>query len=117
AEEAYRPGNVLRLPETAERRVGEHRLLRLLGQHVGEARVHVAGRDHVRAHAAAGELAGERLREADDPGLRGTVVRLAPVAVDADDARDVHDRAGPLLHHTAGDRGAGAENRRTSRAA
>ena len=71
----------------------EHRLRRLLGQDVGELRLHVAGRDDVRAHVAGAELARERLREADDPGLRGAVVRLAPVAVHADDRGDVDDRA------------------------
>ena len=49
----------------------EHRLGRLLGQHVGQLRLDVAGRDDVRAHVARAELARERLREADDPGLRG----------------------------------------------
>ena len=99
AEEAYRPRDVLRLAEPAERRVREHRGGRLLGQDVGELRLDVAGRDDVRADVAAAELARERLREADDPGLRRRVVRLAPVAVDADDRRDVDDRAGALLHH------------------
>ena len=71
----------------------EHRAGRLLGQHVGQLRLDVAGRDDVGAHVAAAELAGERLREADDPRLRRSVVRLAPVAAHADDRGDVHDRA------------------------
>ena len=74
--------------------VCEHRAGRLLRQHVREPRLHVAGRDDVRAHVPRAELARERLREADDPGLRGGVVRLARVAVHADDRGDVHDRAG-----------------------
>ena len=60
SEEAYRPGHVLRIAEPSERRVVEHRVRRLLGQHVRQLRLHVAGRDDVRAHIAGAELAGER---------------------------------------------------------
>src|SRR3990170_6840135 len=59
AEEAYRPGHVLRVAQPLERRRGEHRARRLLRQHVGQLRLHVARRDDVRAHVAAAELAGE----------------------------------------------------------
>src|SRR2546430_16180567 len=93
------PRHIVRLAEPAERRVAEHRDRRLLGQDVSELRPDVAGRYDVGAYSATAELARERLREADDPGFRRRVVRLAPVAVDADDRRDVHDRAGALPHH------------------
>src|SRR5918998_533943 len=42
AEEAYRPGHVLRVTQAAERRVREHRLRRVLRQHVRELRLDVA---------------------------------------------------------------------------
>ena len=95
----------------AERRVLDHRRGRLFRQHLGELRLHVAGRDDVRADVPRAELARERLREADDPGLRGRVVRLAPVAVHADDRADVDDRPAALLHHRPRHRAAGVEDR------
>src|SRR3954452_22311760 len=111
AEEASRPGDVPRIAEAAERREAEHLRLRVLGDHFGELRLDVTGSDDVRAHVAAAELLRERLREADDPGLRRRVVGLAPVAAYADDRRDVHDRAGAPLHHSAGDRATRVEDR------
>ena len=93
----------------------EHRVGRLLGQDVGQLRLHVAGNDDVRADVPAAELARERLREADDPGLRRRVVRLPPVPVDADDRGDVHDRPRALLHHPARRRAARVEARREVR--
>src|SRR5580765_2799033 len=101
AEEAYRPGYVLRLAEPAERRQVEHLRLRVLRDHLGQLRLDVPGRDNVRTHVAAAELLRERFREADDPGLRRRVVRLAPVATHADDRRDVDDRSRAPLHHSA----------------
>ena len=99
-----------RLAEAAERGVLEHRL-RLLGKHLGQPRLDVTGSDDVGAHAAGTELAGERLGEADHPGLRRRIVRLAPVAVQADDRADVDDRAGSFLHHRPRHGAAGVEDR------
>ena len=45
------------------------------------------------------------------PGLRCRVVRLAPVAVDADDRRDVDDRSRAPLHHRPRHRTARVEDR------
>src|SRR3954447_6747575 len=75
-EEAYRSGHVARIAEPAERRVVQHRLLELVRENIGEPRRDVAGRNHVAPHAARAELARQRLRESDDPGLGGRVVRL-----------------------------------------
>ena len=80
----------------------DHRRGRLLREHVRELCLHVARRDDVRADVPRPELARERLGEADDPGLRRGVVRLAPVAVHADDRADVDDRPRALLHHRPG---------------
>ena len=49
--------------------------------------------------------------DANHPLRRVGVVRLARDAVHADDRGDVHDRAGALLHHPAGHRAAGVEDR------
>ena len=81
AEEPYRAGDVVRVAEPAER--GGLRASPSVAssrQHLGQPCLHVAGGDDVRPHVAAAELPRERLREADDPRLRGRVVRLAPVA-------------------------------------
>src|SRR4051794_32955974 len=111
AEEAYRPGDVLRIAEPAERCEAEHLRLRVLRDHYGELRLDITGSDGVRAHVAAAELLRKRLREADDPGLRRRIVGLAPVAAYAHDRRDVHDRAGPPFHHSPRHRPARVEDR------
>src|SRR5215217_5480358 len=111
AEEAYRSGDVLRISEPTERRELEHLRLRVLRNHVGELRLDVTGSDHVRAYVSAAELLRERLREADDPGLRRRVVGLAPVAPHADDRRDVDDRAGAPFHHPPRNRSTRVEDR------
>src|SRR5690348_12609940 len=62
-QEAYRPRDLVRFRDAAERCVGDHRLRRLLGQHLGEPGLHVPRGDDVRAHAARTELTRKRLRE------------------------------------------------------
>src|SRR5258706_5811430 len=66
-----------------------------------EGRGHVgrdeARRDGVDAHPAAGELLGDRLRQPDQAGLAGGVVRLAGVARETHDRGDV-DHAPLGLH-------------------
>ena len=93
----------------------QHRVGRPFGKDVGQLRLHVAGNDDVGANVPAPELARQRLREPDDPGLRSRVVRLTPVSVDADDRGDVHDRPGPTLHHPARRRATRVEARREVR--
>ena len=93
AQEPYRSGDVLRISELA--RAACSPASRLAPPRGARPSISCGctRRDDVRAHAAAAELARQRLREADDPGLRRCVVRLAQVPVQADDARDVDDRA------------------------
>src|SRR5438874_663251 len=81
------------------------------GEDVRELGLDVAGRDDVCADVPAAELPCQGLREPDDPGLRGRIVRLAPVAMDADDRGHVHDRAAALLHHRPADGTARVEDR------
>src|SRR5207245_5765851 len=101
AQEPYRPRDVLRPAEAAERSVGQHELLHVVGDHLRQPRIDVARRYDVCAYAPIAELACECLREADDARLGGRVIRLARIPVQADDARDVDDRADAALHHSA----------------
>src|SRR5215831_9051664 len=110
-QEPGHPGDLLRLPEPAQRDLLAHPVQRLLGHvghHVGGD---VAGRDRVDgepdpvAHRLAGpveledRLLGQRLREAEQPGLGGGVVDLADVAGLADHRGHVDDPAGAALEH------------------
>src|SRR5437762_1322663 len=104
AQKAYRTGYVFRFAESTERSVLEYESPLLLVQHVRERGRDVAGRDRVHAHAPRAELAREGLRQADDAGLRGRVVRLAGVPVHADDAREIHDRPRAAAKHLPRDR-------------
>src|SRR5215216_444786 len=101
AEKAYRTGHVLRLAETAEWRVAEDETSLLVVQDIGQLGRDVARSDRVDTHTARAELARERLRQPDDARLRGRVVRLPRIAVDADDTREVDDRSRPPAQHLA----------------
>src|SRR5436190_11909058 len=105
-QEADHPGDLLRLPEPAQRDLLAYPvqcLLGHLGHHVGGD---VAGGDRVDgqpdpvAHRLVGpveledRLLGQRLCEAEQPGLRCRVVDLADVAGLADDRGHVDDSAG-----------------------
>src|SRR5439155_8637868 len=65
----------------------------LLAEDVEQRRVDVAGRDRGHEDPLAAYLAGERLREGDDPALRRRVVHGAGDARRAGDARHVDDAA------------------------
>ena len=89
-------------PEAAQRRpLGDLRLERL-GEVLGELGEHEARGDGVDGDPARGELAGGRLGQADQPGLRGAVVRLAHLAGLAGHARDVDDPPAARLEHRPG---------------
>src|SRR5215217_6115877 len=110
AEEVHDAGDLLRLAKAGQRDLAlDHveDLLRHGGDHIG---VDVARGDGVdRQPGAALEparllqgvsrLAGERHREAEHAGLRRRVVRLADVALLADDRGDVHDPAAAAVDH------------------
>ena len=59
------------------------------------------GRDCVDGDVAVGQLFGNGAREPDHPGFRGGVVRLAAVADQAADTRNVDDPAVLLFAHRA----------------
>src|SRR5215467_14095460 len=110
-QEGDHPGDLLRLPEAAQRDLRAHPVQRLLG-HGGE---HVGGdepgRDRVdgQPDPVAGRLArpveledrllGQRLREAEQPGLGRGVVDLADVAGLPDHRGHVDDPAGAAPEH------------------
>ncbi len=62
------------------------------------------GRDRVAGDRPAGQLAGRRLGQADQPGLGRRVVRLAHLARLPGHGGDVDDPAALGLEHRAGDR-------------
>src|SRR4051812_18196016 len=84
-------GDLGALAEAAHGDGGEDRLALLLVEGVGHGRLDHAGRDAVDGDVAARDLGGERLRQADEPSLRGRVVALPRVAGRADDRADVDD--------------------------
>ena len=90
--------------------VGQNRLLQLVRKPVGQLGIDVAGRNRVDAHAPASELLCEGVRETDDAGLGGRVVRLPRIPVDPDDTRHVDDRPAPPLEHPARHRAARVED-------
>src|SRR4029079_4130536 len=78
--------------------------------HCGDhRRIRVAGRDRVDRDTQGGGLQGERLREADDAGLGGGVIRLAALARKSVDRADIHDSSEPSLTHPFDDRSAHVE--------
>src|SRR5450759_3680540 len=101
-------GDVLGFAHPADGGLRDHPRDDLLGHRLDDVRRDEARRDRVHADAELPELAGPGLREGDDAGLRGRVVRLAEVAVEADDGRRVQDDAALLPDHMRG-YGAGAE--------
>ncbi len=94
-----RLGDFFSRGEPIERHRVEDGVPRLLVELVGHVGLHVPRRHHVDCHVAAAELLGEALREADDAGFGGGVVRLARVARGAHDGGNVDDRAALLAHH------------------
>lgn len=90
-------GDLLRLPEPAQRAALHHLLLDGLGDDGHHGRVYVAGQDAVDADAELAELLGGHLREGDDAGLGGRVVGLPDVVHPGHDAGEVHDAAAAQL--------------------
>jgi hypothetical protein len=89
-------GDLLGLRQAPERHLGAHLLQHLVGHGRENGRLDEARGDRVHAHALGPELARPGLGEADDAELRGRIVRLPEVAVDADDAAGVEDHARAL---------------------
>ena len=79
-------------------------VLELLRQVLRQLRDDEPGGHGVGGDPAAGDLAGDRLGQADQPGLGRGVVGLARLARLAGDARHVDDPAGAGLEHRAEDR-------------
>src|SRR5438067_1035695 len=93
AQEQHRLRHVVDASQPSERHVLDQLLHLLGGERARHVRLDETGRHAVHRDVAAAHLAGERLRESGDPGLRGGVVRLAGVAGEANDRGHVHDAA------------------------
>ena len=104
-------GDVRGASEPAEGDAADELLFYLFGHRVEHLRFDGARGYAVDAHRVAGELLGERSRQADDPGLAGRVVRLAPVAEGGDGGRVGDGPAAAFAQvgneSPAGDEGAG----------
>src|SRR5690606_9211230 len=92
-------GDLVARAEAAGGDVLEDGLALLVVEHVGHRAGDEARGDAVDGDAAAADLLGQRLGEADHAGLGGGVVGLARVAGDADHRGDADDAAGAALHH------------------
>src|SRR5690606_6910966 len=100
-QEGHGAGDVVRRAEALERNL-RRELRDGLGRHrVGHIGLDEARRHDVAEHVAAGRFLRDALAQADQAGLARGVVRLARIADQPDDARDVDDAAPALLHHSA----------------
>src|SRR6266568_5697024 len=98
-EKEHRRRDVRAFAQPAQRDGLDQGRPRLAGDGARELRIDEARRHRVHEHVARGQFLGHRLGEADQPRLRGGVIRLALVAGDADDAGDVDDAAPAPLDH------------------
>ena len=95
--------DLLGRPEPPERRSRGDLVLERIRQVLRELGQDEPGRHRVDRDAARRELAGRRLGQPDEPGLRRAVVRLAHLAGLPGHRRDVDDPPAPRLEHRAGD--------------
>src|SRR2546430_1226816 len=100
-EKEHGRGHVCGLAQAPEGDSVDEALPRLRRDALGQLRLHEAGGDRIDEHVAGGQLLGHRLGEADQARLGGGVVRLARVAPQPHDARNVDDATvAPLDHAT-----------------
>ena len=78
-------------PNRPKRNPAQHGRPGLLGQGAGHVGLDEAGRNGIHQDVAAAVLLGDRLGESDQPRLAGSIVGLALVAGEADDAGDIDD--------------------------
>src|SRR3990172_1056477 len=98
-QKAYHLGNLPPTPDPSEGNLGQQGLAGLGGHRGGHVRLDEPGGHRVDQDAPAAELARRRLRQADEPGLGGRVIRLAGVPHGPGRGRDVDDPAALLAHH------------------
>src|SRR3989454_991458 len=101
-EKEHGGGHVLALAQPPQRDRLDQRLPRLGADAARQFGVDEPRRHGVHQDLARGKLLGHRLREPDEARLRGGVVRLALVAGDPHDARDVDDPTPAPFDHPAG---------------
>src|SRR5438552_9928180 len=98
-QEGDRPRDVVGLPQAPEGDAAGDRRARLRRHRGGHVGLDEAGGHRVHGDGPRGHLPGDRLGEADEPGLARGVVGLSRVAGQPDDRRDVDDAAVALLQH------------------
>src|SRR5215204_2606812 len=98
-EELDHPGDLLRLPQPADRNGGDHLVEDLLGHGRDHLGGDEPGRDRVDRDPLAGRLKGQAVGQPEQARLGGGVVGLADVALLADDRADVDDPAVPAVQH------------------
>src|SRR5437899_1968362 len=101
-EKEHGGGHILALAQPPQRDCLDQCLPRLGADAARQLGVDEPRRHGVHQDLARGKLLGHRLREPDEARLRGGVVRLAFVAGDPHDARDVDDPTPAPLDHPAG---------------
>src|SRR5437899_6001270 len=101
-EKEHGGGHILALAQPPQRDCLDQCLPRLGADAARQLGVDEPRRPGGHPHLARGTLLGHRLREPDEARLRGGVVRLAFVAGDPHDARDVDDPTPAPLDHPAG---------------
>ncbi len=87
--------------DAAQRDLVDERFTSGLRERRGHLGLDVTGSDGVHPHVAGRHLTGQRLGEADDPGLGRRVVGLPRIAAPPDHARDAHDGAPAPFDHAA----------------
>src|SRR5579863_7275987 len=111
AEEGNRSADVLRLPGSAESGLLDQELPGSTGHLFRHGRFDEARCDGVDSYIPRTQLLCQRFAQADEPGLRSGICRLAGVPGNSHDAGHEHDRAGTLLHHRLRDGTAKIEGR------
>src|SRR5215217_733554 len=98
-EELDHPGDLGRLPQPADRDLGDHLVEDLLGHGRDHLGGDEPGRDRVDRDPLAGRLKGQAVGQPEQARLGGRVVGLADVALLADDRADVDDPAVAAVQH------------------
>src|SRR5688572_1794307 len=97
----YDRRDIVAAPQAAERDLAQQGLAHAFAQFRGHFRLDVAGCHGIAQDVARRQFLRHRLRQSDQAGLRGGVVRLPLVAGNAHDTRDVDDAAITPAHHPA----------------
>src|SRR3954452_10022561 len=104
-------GDIVGRPKPRRRNLRQNGFALLVVERVRHRRCNKTGCNAIGGDIALGVFGAKRLDQADQPGLRCGVVRLAGIAGDADDRRYRDDAAEALAHHQLGRGARKAEGR------